>query len=576
MKTLHLLFTALLFVPAALTAQNEPAPDLGQVTGNVSLLWQSYSEDETINAVVPSEKAAMNAWANLIYTRGKFSAGLRYESYNNALVGFPGRFKGNGIGYRFARYNDDMFDVTIGNFYEQFGSGMIFRTYEERFLGIDNAMDGMRIVFKPFQGITLKGVYGRQRLDFDDGLITGDGLIRGGDADININRLFEDLSDKELQVTLGGSFLSKFQSGSTIEKDTLFLEVPQNVGSYAGRVNAFYKGFNLYGEYVQKINDPTADNGYIYKNGEAYLGTLSYSQRGFGFTVGGKMIDNMSFRSDRDLQLLDAPINFLPPTTKVHTYNLAATLYPYATVITTGESAYSTEVFKKFKPVELVENERGIGAGFKKLYNKIVGKYGTTITANFAAANSLDTTNLAGQEGVVYGYERNSLGFGSTKYIRDLNVEVSRKFNKNFKVKYTYYYLEFNTTTNAVTTDFKGLLFADIHVLELQNRLSKHHSLRTELQALFTEQDKGDWATVLFEYSYSPHWFVSIMDQYNFGNNNSDNRVHYIYGTVGYIDGANRLAVGYGKRRAGIFCVGGVCRAVPASNGFEITFTSSF
>jgi len=576
LKTLQLFFTALLFVPLTLSAQIQQGPDLGQVTGNVSLLWQSYSEDEAINAAVPAEKAAMNAWANLIYTRGKFSAGLRYESYNNALVGFPGRFKGNGIGYRFARYNDDMFDVTIGNFYEQFGSGMIFRTYEERFLGIDNAMDGMRIVFKPFQGVTLKGVYGRQRLDFDDGLITGDGLIRGADADININQLFEDLADKDLQVNIGGSFLSKFQSGSTIEKDTLFLEVPQNVGSSAGRVNAFYKGFNLYGEYVRKINDPSADNGYIYKDGEAYLASLAYSQRGFGFTLGGKVIDNMSFRSDRDLQLLDAPINFLPPTTKVHTYNLAATLYPYATVITTGESAYSVEVFKKFKPSEIQEGERGIGSSFKKLYNTIVGEYGTTITANFAAANSLDTTNLAGQEGVVYGYERNTLGFGSTKYIRDLNVEVSRKFNKNFKAKYTYYYLEFNTTTNAVTTDFKGLLFADIHVLELQNRLSKHHSLRTEVQTLFTEQDKGDWATLLFEYSFSPHWFVSVMDQYNFGNDDPNDRIHYLYGTVGYIDGANRLTMGYGKRRAGVFCVGGVCRAVPSSNGFEITFTSSF
>ena len=122
MKTLQLFFTALLFVPLTLSAQIQQGPDLGQVTGNVSLLWQSYSEDEAINAAVPAEKAAMNAWANLIYTRGKFSAGLRYESYNNALVGFPGRFKGNGIGYRFARYNDDMFDVTIGNFYEQFGS----------------------------------------------------------------------------------------------------------------------------------------------------------------------------------------------------------------------------------------------------------------------------------------------------------------------------------------------------------------------------------------------------------------------------------------------------------------------
>ena len=39
-----------------------------------------------------------------------------------------GRFKGTGLGYRFARYKDDErgIDVTVGNFYDQFGSGLIF------------------------------------------------------------------------------------------------------------------------------------------------------------------------------------------------------------------------------------------------------------------------------------------------------------------------------------------------------------------------------------------------------------------------------------------------------------------
>jgi hypothetical protein len=66
------------------------------------------------------------------------------------------------------------------------------------------------------------------------------------------------------------------------------------------------------------------------------------------------------------------------------------------------------------------------------------------------------------------------------------------------------------------------------------------------------------------------------MDQYNFGNESVEKRVHYMYGILGYIEGANRISMGFGKRREGIFCIGGVCRAVPASNGFEITFTSSF
>ena len=44
---------------------------------------------------------------------------------------------------------------------------------------------------------------------------------------------------------------------------------------------------------------------------------------------------------------------------------------------------------------------------------------------------------------------------------------------------------------------------------------------------------------------------------------------------IGYLKGANRIAIGYGKKRAGIFCVGGVCKEVPSSNGFNLTISSS-
>ena len=103
--------------------------DIGSITGNFSIIWQSYSEDSLIGAQVPPEKTGFNAWGNLIYTKGKFSAGMRYESYLNQLLGYPGRFKGTGIGYRFARYSDKQFDITIGNFYDQFGSGLIFLSF---------------------------------------------------------------------------------------------------------------------------------------------------------------------------------------------------------------------------------------------------------------------------------------------------------------------------------------------------------------------------------------------------------------------------------------------------------------
>ena len=577
MSTLRLGCVALV-VGTALCAST--APSWGQmhqddavpnISGNVGILWQSYAEDTLIGAVVPPAKTGYNAFANILYNQGNFSAGVRYESYLNAVLGFPGRFKGSGVGYRFGRYQDNErgIDVTIGNFYDQFGSGLVFRSYEERNLGIDNAMDGFRLILKPIEGVQAKFIYGKQRFDFDDGLINGPGVIRAVDVEGDLNAMISSWEERPLKVTVGASFVSKFQPGSSFNVDSLVLAMPQNVGSWSYRLNAVRKGWTAGVEYAGKINDPSADNGFTYRNGEAFLATLGYSQKGLGVLLTAKMIDNMSYRSDRDLRLFDLPINYIPAVTQQHTYNLAATLYPYATVIT-GETSASAEIFYT------------IPKG-----SKLGGKYGTKLSASFSAANSLDTTHYASNqvESVIYGYERNSWGPGEELFVRDYNFSASRKLNKKWKAKYTFYHFDFNTLTTPVTTDYKGIVNANIHVLETQWKVKPKQSLRTEFQGLWVGedvdhpgdlQDKGHWATVLAEYTWSPHWFASILDQYNFGNNDPNQRIHYVYGSAGYINGPHRLSVGYGKRREGIFCIGGVCRAVPASNGFEITFTSSF
>ena len=103
----------------------------GQLHGNFQVLWQQYNPDSLIGATVPAPKSAMNAFGNFIYTQGNFSAGVRFESYQDAILGYSpsGRFKGTGIGNRFARYNNKGLDITVGNFYEQFGSGLALRSY---------------------------------------------------------------------------------------------------------------------------------------------------------------------------------------------------------------------------------------------------------------------------------------------------------------------------------------------------------------------------------------------------------------------------------------------------------------
>ncbi|MBK7084567.1 MAG: hypothetical protein IPH53_07835 [Flavobacteriales bacterium] len=281
------------------------AQDGSQVHGNFSMVGQYYREDSVIGANKPPQTWGLNSWGNINYAsaNGTFKAGLRFEAYEPALLGYPAgqAYQGNGIGYRYASYTKDDLEVTVGNFYEQFGQGLAFRSYEERYLGVDNAMDGVRLKFRPDTGIYLKGFIGQQRLGFEGGttkLDAGEGIVRGFDAEISLTeawpRCFPKWVEKGKNLTLGGSFVSKYQSDAPSG-----LEFPENVGTWAGRLNYTTAKWNLYSEYAHKINDPNGSNGFIYKDGEALLVNATYSTQGLGVSAGAHSYDNMVYQSDR-------------------------------------------------------------------------------------------------------------------------------------------------------------------------------------------------------------------------------------------------------------------------------------
>ncbi|HMC98209.1 MAG TPA: DUF6029 family protein, partial [Flavobacteriales bacterium] len=203
----------LLLVAFSMLLFGVEAQDGGQIHGNFSTDVQYYNQDSAIGAVVPDQKLGMNAWTNLIYTQGNFEAGARLESYEPALVGYPAGqpYSGSGVGYRYAKFKQHDLEITAGNFFEQFGQGMVFRAYEERYLGVDNAMDGVRLKYRPYQGVYLKGVIGRQRFGFDDGAAKGEGVVRGFDAEISLSELLDSAWTSVNNLIIGGSFVSKFQ-----------------------------------------------------------------------------------------------------------------------------------------------------------------------------------------------------------------------------------------------------------------------------------------------------------------------------------------------------------------------------
>ena len=515
----------------------------GFIHGNFQLDAQYYLADSAIGAPVVPEKLLSNGFANINFDYRNFSAGIRYENYTNPLLGFDPRYKGNGIPYRFVTYQNADLEVTAGNFYDQFGNGLVFRCYEERGLGYDNAMDGIRVKYMPVKGLYVKGLIGYQR----DFFTKGEGIVRGADAEWSINESIKGGDSLKTKYILGASFVSKYQE----DQDPIFI-LPENVGAGGGRLTVIRGNLTLAGEFAYKANDPSATNGYIYKNGSASLLTATYAKQGFGLTLSAKRIDNMSFRSDRDASLNSLIINYLPAMTKNHTYILPA-LYPYATQ-PNGEYGFQGELFFNLKP--------GSFAG---------GMYGSDVTINYSRAESINKIPT----GDDVGYTSDFFKMGEEVYFEDFNIEMHHKWSKKLQSIISYIYINYNKDVIEGREGF-GHVYSHTVILETGYKITSKKNIRTELQHLYTKQDQQSWALVLVEYSISPHWFFAAFDEYNYGNDIKEDRLHYYTTTMGYVRGSNRIQVGYGRQRAGIFCVGGVCRQVPASNGFSLSITSSF
>ena len=552
-----ILFSLIIFLIVQVNGQDLKSP--GVISGNIQTIGQYYQEDTIINAALPEHLYGFNGFANVNYQKGDFRAGIRYESYLNTLEGYPTSFSGTGIGYRYLSWNSDNVGVTIGNFYDQFGSGMIFRAYEERQLGIDNSLDGIRLTYEPVNGVYLKGMVGKQRHIFMDGLVNGNGIIRAFDSELNINELLDSSNSWKFKATIGGSFVSKFNT----DNNTNFFDLPKNVGASSIRVNLRYNKIRFSGEYVHKINDPYPDNqesrfNYIYKNGEGILLNLGYSTKGFAVDFSAKHMDNMLWRSTNvNVGPTDLLIGYLPALTKQHTYNLAATLYPYATNFY-GEIAYQLDVLYK------IPKKTTLG-----------GRYGTSVAINFATAYVPERNFIDDMETTRNSYTTSFFTRSDSILLQDFNVEIKRKINKKLKLSLNYFNFIFNDDAVKVANYYK-IINAQIAVMDLTYKINRHHSLRFETQAMWTDEDKGDWLFGQIEYTFSPHWYIAVLDQYNSGNDDLKKRVHYGLISAGYINGSHRFSFQYGKQRAGVFCVGGVCRAVPASNGLTFSFTSSF
>ncbi len=521
---------------------------------------QYYVDDDKIKLsdAESEHRFRSNSYLNMTYKWNKFTVGAQLESYEpEALLNYYPDFKGVNIGTYYVNFNNDKgIDITLGHFYEQFGSGLALRTWEDRQLGIANSLVGGRIKYTaPDNLYSIKALYGKQRIGFD----LSDGAIAGVDAEFQLATAFH--SDK-FTSNIGFSYVNKYE-----KHDNLYPQAPENVSIYGTRLNNEYKDFYLNIEYLYKTKDvirmaSETDPANVF-DGNALNLLFGFTKKGFGFNGNFRRLENFSFYSQRDMvsnQYNQAFLNYLPALTKQFDYSLA-NIYVY-------QAQPQLTFFPQKKAGE-------IGSQFDIYYqfpkgSAIGGKNGL----NF----SLNLSNWYGLKGVYRVYEDYNTAKTSflklgEKYYSDINIDLRKKVSNSWNSALVYIYQDYNIDRIQETS---GKVYANTLVFDNTFKMKNNNSLKVELQHQWANASYKNWAAGLLEYHFMKNWSVFVNDLYNYGNDEKEEQMHYYTGGLVFRKNSTRVQASYGRQRGGLLCVGGVCRWVPENTGFTLNVNTTF
>lgn len=542
MKKLTILFVLSLLSVSAFAEQREGEKTKGRLTGSFETNSIFYVEDAKSGAITPQDNFGSNNYLKLDYYHGKFSAGIQGEAYMPVLQGYPTDLTKVALTNYYAQWVDDSFSVTAGTFYEQFGSGLLFRAYEDRTLGMNNALTGARFTYNYKDIVALKAIWGMPRL----GMKFTDTQVRGGDISFAISNL---VGWKATHLAVEGSVINRYEAISADLKEEG--GKPSSTG-FSGRVNFEHKGFVVRGEYIDAgerhypngaydgVNDPRID---LIKNGNAQLLELGYSGHGLGVNVTARRLEYMDMPTVyRNTSTANA-LNYIPALTAQYSY-LLMNLNPYIVQPSTLLGSY-------IAPGE-------IGGQVDIYYNvarrtKLGGKRGMKLGLNYSTYWSLAADRSAKADNLLW---------------QSINFTLEKQITRKFKLNFLYSFQEYNDSHGVNNYTWKSNIF----VADMLYKWTPTLSTRLELQYLLSKDDDKDWMAALAEVNFAPHWSVYVSDMYNHGKTN----LHYYNAGVSYTKSRTRIQLSYGRNRAGVVCSGGVCRNIPAYTGANLMITTSF
>jgi hypothetical protein len=334
------------------------------------------------------------------YATGDFKAGIQVEAYKPALRGYSKNLDGYMLAMKYLTFEKNGFSVTAGDFFEQFGSGLMFRSWEDRELGINNSIEGGRIGYDN-RIVSVKGIIGRPRLYMHHESVR----IAGGETTVSLADL---LHWKKGTLQWEGAYVNRHESPNDVYRaivsrsSTNFYSSSLNVG-YAGWYTRFeyvYKDKDLY--YNKEISD------YQEKNGNAQLLETGYNAKGLGIALSLRRLERMGTKLTRTKTAPENVFNYVPALTRQYTYSIA-NLNPYIAQAD-GEKGGQLDVFGKTTD-------------------------GWRLHANASTYTSLH---------------------GSHLLFADVNGDVERQWNKSWKTLFLYSYQNNKIENRSASHIFVG------------------------------------------------------------------------------------------------------------------------
>ncbi len=514
-----------------------------------------YTDDSKTGDFNFDNRFRSNNYINLkSYFNKNWVFELQIESYQpSPLLNYSKNLKKTNISTFNVRFDNNNLNIQLGNFYEQFGSGMILRSWEDKDLGINNSIRGLNLKYRINNKINFTTLFGNQKKGFK----YSKGYIIGFNSEFDFSEITQNNSTFLIGLSYVGRSDNKNKSNLYDEMTNLFSARMDYSSS------SFYSSF----EFINKSKNPIVLFGSLsdtfIKKGTAMLFNSGFFKNGLGIDFTFRRLENMSLYSERQAfgnPYNESIVNYLPSLTKQHDYSLT-NLYLYSAqpnvsfqskkLTKVGEIGIQTDIYYK------IDKETFIG-----------GKYGTNLAINIAVWNNLDGNfDFNNQD-----YQTNLFEFGE-KYFSELSLEIRKKWSSKFENIFLYANQFYS---KRLVEETLGKVKSNILVVENTYKINDKRSIKIDLQHLSTKDDTKNWSALGLELNLSSAVSIYAEDMYNYQNPDIEKRIHYYNFGGSYRKGASRYSINYGRQRGGLVCTGGICRYVPESTGISFSAITSF